>query len=406
MDEIEEIEKTEETEEQEQKQEGSFRKGVLTGIACTLAVGICAGVGWKLGESRQNQNVFSDKSHMEKLLGLENLIDQYYLEDKDEDQLAEGLYKGLIFGLGDVYSKYYTAEEYADITRENSGEYTGIGILMEKCEDGSVLVVQCYEDSPCARAGVREGDRIWQVDGRNTEEMSLGEISASVQEEGKESLVLSIERQDVPERLEITVPVGTVELSTVQGELLENQVGYVKISEFKGVTFRQYEEKIEELQDQGMKKLIIDLRDNPGGLFDSVCDVLGQILPEGLIVYTEDKYGVRNEEYCDGEHPLDLPLAVLINENSASASEIFAGAVKDYGVGTLVGKTTYGKGIVQTIRELNDGSAVKLTISKYYTPSGNNIHQVGIQPDVEVEQGQDDQDLQLEKALELLAEAE
>ena len=174
-----------------------------------------------------------------------------------------------------------------------------------------------------------------------------------------------------------------VELPTVSYEMLEDSIGYLRITEFTMVTPQQFEDAYKDLQEKGMEKLIVDLRDNPGGVLSSVCDVLRQILPEGLIVYTEDKYGEKQEMKCDGDTPIDIPLAVLVNENSASASEIFAGAVKDYEIGTIVGTTTYGKGIVQSIRQLSDGSAVKLTTAKYFTPKGNDIHKVGITPDVE-----------------------
>ena len=184
-----------------------------------------------------------------------------------------------------------------------------------------------------------------------------------------------------------------VEIPSVSSEMLEENIGYIKISKFTGVTYEQYHAAFEKLKEQGAKQLIVDLRNNPGGLMTAVCDVLREILPEGLIVYTEDKYGNRVEETCDGKSPLNMPLVVLVNEGSASASEIFAGAVQDHKVGTIVGTTTYGKGIVQTVRQLSDGSAVKLTVSKYYTPNGNNIHEVGIQPDVEVELSDDVTDL-------------
>ena len=202
-----------------------------------------------------------------------------------------------------------------------------------------------------------------------------------------------------------------VEIPSVSSEMLEENIGYIKISKFTGVTYEQYHAAFEKLKEQGAKQLIVDLRNNPGGLMTAVCDVLREILPEGLIVYTEDKYGNRVEETCDGKSPLNMPLVVLVNEGSASASEIFAGAVQDHKVGTIVGTTTYGKGIVQTVRQLSDGSAVKLTVSKYYTPNGNNIHEVGIQPDVEVELSDDvtdlsqveqSQDNQLQKALEVV----
>ena len=199
-----------------------------------------------------------------------------------------------------------------------------------------------------------------------------------------DAVSLTVHRENVEEALDISVKIADVELPSVYGEMLDEKTGYIEITEFKGVTFEQYKETFENLEKQGMEKLVIDLRDNPGGLLSSVCDVLGWILPEGLIVYTEDKYGNKMEETCDGKHPLDMPLVVLVNEGSASASEIFAGAVQDYGVGKIVGTTTFGKGVVQALYPLSDGSAVKLTVSKYYTPKGKNIHGEGISPDIKV----------------------
>ena len=211
--------------------------------------------------------------------------------------------------------------------------------------------------------------------------------------------------------MEVTVEITDVELPSVFSEMLENQTGYIRISQFTDVTPDQYEKAFSDLKDQGMEQLVVDLRGNPGGLLTSVCAILNSILPEGLIVYTEDKYGNRSEERSEGKTPLDMPFAVLVNENSASASEIFAGAVQDYGIGTIVGTVTYGKGVVQELRPLSDGSAVKLTVSDYYTPKGNSINEVGIKPDVEVkldpellnqEEITHQEDNQLQEALKVL----
>lgn len=196
---------------------------------------------------------------------------------------------------------------------------------------------------------------------------------------------MTIQRENEEKTRDVKVEIRDVEIQTVSHEMLSEDTGYIRISEFSEVTSNQYKKAFADLKDQGMKKLVVDLRDNPGGLLTAVCGVLRQILPEGLIVYTEDKNGKREEEICDGKNELDMPLAVLVNGNSASASEIFAGAVKDYGIGTIVGTTTYGKGVVQTIQPLTDGSAVKITIAKYFTPKGNDINKKGITPDVEAE---------------------
>lgn len=363
--------------------DNNFWKGVAFGTAFTVAVAAGGYAGYKYAQVPADETVLSDSARVQKLEYLEELIDTYYLEDKDEDELAEGLYAGLIYGLGDPYSRYYTAKEYQEENTSSQGSYVGIGVVMQENKEGGVQIVQCYEGGPGEAAGLKEGDVVSAVDGQDITESSVSEVASMIRDSDAENVILTVHRENADEPLTITVPITDVELPSVFHEMLEPKIGYIRITEFKGVTEEQYTTAFKDLKDQGMEKMIVDLRDNPGGLLDSVCDILRQILPEGLIVYTEDKNGNREEETCDGKNALDIPLAVLVNENSASASEIFAGAVKDYGIGTIVGTTTYGKGIVQSIRTLSDGSAVKLTVSKYYTPKGNNIHKTGITPDVE-----------------------
>lgn len=388
-----------------------YKKGIATGVLVTVIV---AG-GAKIAGNFLDTGVLSDDSRVQKLEYLEKMIDQDYLGEKDEDQLAEGMYAGLIYGLGDVYSRYYTAEEYEQETSSTDGSYVGIGISMEANKEGGVKIAECYEGGPGELAGLEEGDVISAIDGEDITEMDTSEVAGLIRDSGKDQVTLTIHREDEEEPIEITVEIRDVELHSVFGEMLDDETGYIRISEFTGVTPDQYLETFQSLEDQGMQKLVIDLRDNPGGLLDSVCSILNHVLPEGLIVYTEDKYGNRTEETSDGKDPLELPLAVLVNENSASASEIFAGAVKDYGIGTIVGTTTYGKGVVQSVRQLADGSAVKLTVSNYFTPKGNNINKVGIQPNVEVKLSTEllnkkeithEEDNQLQEALKVLNDNE
>ena len=358
-----------------------FWKGTVAGalvVAC-VTVGAYAGAGLATKDT-----VLGDRKCRSKLTYLENLIDEYYLGDKDEEKLQEGLYTGLLYGLDDPYSRYYTAEEYEAENSSSQGTYVGIGILMEKNKEGGVKIVECYEGGPGEEAGLKAGDIISAIDGEDITDDEVSDVADLVRNSDKDSVVLTVHRENVDDAMEITVPITDVELPSVFHEMLDSKIGYIRITEFKGVTSEQYQEAFDDLNSQGMEKLIVDLRDNPGGLLDSVCDILRQILPEGLIVYTEDKDGNREEEKCDGKNELQIPLAVLVNESSASASEIFAGAVQDYGIGTIVGTTTYGKGVVQSVRQLSDGSAIKLTIANYYTPKGNNINKIGIKPDIEV----------------------
>ena len=341
-----------------------FMKGAVTGVLCASLVLGGGYVGLQKA-GRAGSNVLSDVVVTQKIKYLEDIIDQNYLEDVDEDSLKEGIYTGLLYGLGDPYSRYYTEEEYEEEMRDTEGSYSGIGVSITQNTEGGILVVDCYEGSPADEAGLKAND-------------------VMIREKEDGTSILTVYHQEADEPEEITVTLSDVELPTVSYEMLEDSIGYLRITEFTMVTPQQFEDAYKDLQAKGMEKLIVDLRDNPGGVLSSVCDVLRQILPEGLIVYTEDKYGEKQEMKCDGDTPIDIPLAVLVNENSASASEIFAGAVKDYEIGTIVGTTTYGKGIVQSIRQLSDGSAVKLTTAKYFTPKGNDIHKVGITPDVEV----------------------
>ena len=347
-----------------------FWKGAVAGALVVTCIGTGAFAGTGLAAKG---TVLGDRKCTSKLVYLEELIDRYYLGDKNEEKLQEGLYAGLLYGLNDPYSRYYTAEEYDSENSSNEGSYVGIGILMEKNKEGGVKIVECYEGGPGEKAGLEEGDIISAIDGEDITE-DVSDVADIVRNSDKDSVVLTVHREGAEDAMEITVPVTDVELPSVFHEMLDSKIGYIRITQFTCVTGEQYQEAFDDLQKQGMEKMIVDLRDNPGGLLDSVCDVLRKILPEGLIVYTEDKDGNREEEKCDGKNELRIPLAVLVNESSASASEIFAGAVQDYGIGTIVGTTTFGKGVVQSIRQLSDGSAIKLTVANYYTPKGNNIN--------------------------------
>lgn len=357
-----------------------YAKGILTGVLITaLAAG-----GLQAAHQKMSSSVLTDSATVEKVGYLEKLIDQEYLGDIDKSDLAEGIYAGLLYGLGDVYSRYYTAEEYAQETASTDGTYVGIGVSIQKNKNGGVQIAECYEGGSGKKAGLISGDVITAIDDTDVTDMELSEVVRLIRQNEGRNIVLTVQRENEESPLSITVEVTNVELPAVFSEMLDEETGYIQITQFTGVAPQQYKEAFADLKEQGMEKLIVDLRDNPGGLLTSVCDILREILPKGRIVYTEDKYGNREEETCDGEKELDMPLAVLVNESSASASEIFAGAVQDYGIGKIVGTTTYGKGVVQELRPLNDGSAVKLTISDYYTPNGNSINKVGIKPDIEV----------------------
>ena len=363
-----------------------FVRGFLMGMVRMLLIGgIGLGIYQYADASERNQGAVTD-AFVEKAKLIEETVKDNYTGEIDDQDMEEYMYKGLMASLGDPYSAYYTSEEYEELNAETTGSYQGIGVVMQQDADtGEVKVLRCYEGGPGAEAGLLPEDVLIQVNGENVAGMELSEVVDLVKssEGGTASLIIS--REGESDYLEINVPLEEVNIPVVEYEMLEDNIGYISIYEFTGQAVSQYEEAFEELQSQGMKRMIIDVRNNPGGLLTSVCDLLEDMLPEGLMVYTEDKDGKRQEYTCDGENELEMPLVVLVNGNSASASEIFAGAIQDYGTGTIVGTTTFGKGVVQSLIPFTDGSAIKTTTAKYYTPSGRCIHGTGIEPDVEVE---------------------
>lgn len=382
-----------------EKRKTGFVKGLVLGIALTAVVTVAAG---RVRIFTQTGTAPTDERTQQKIRLIEDLIDKNYLEDVDETSMTDSMLKGLLQGIGDDYADYYTKDEYKEILSSTQGDYRGIGIIMQQSEEtNEVLVVGVYKDTPADKAGIKAGDMLIQVDDILCKETALERVAAAIKTGEADTVHLILERDS--ESYEVDVTKEDIQVPVVGSEMLEEQIGYIQITQFTGLTPQQFAEHYEDLKKQQMKALIIDLRNNPGGLVDSAVDTLCQILPEGLVVYMQTKDGTKTEYSCDGETPIDIPMVVLVNEYSASASEIFAGAVHDYGVGTLVGTTTYGKGIVQKTFPFTDGSAVKMTIAYYYTPSGTCIHGEGIEPDVKVELPQDAQsDLQLEKALEVL----
>lgn len=391
-----------EHEEQRRKRHPVHWKSFVGGAVCAAVLfAAAAAVLWIAGDGPAS---FRSTA---KVADISRLIDSVYMGDIDEQKLEDSMYAGLVSGLEDPYSRYYTEEEREEEDRSNAGEYEGLGVVLGQMKDtGEVVIVQCYDGGSASEAGVLPGDILYAVDGESVEGKELSEISGAIQQKKAKDIVLTLGRKGedgAEQRMDITVTKGKVQISYVTGEMLGDGIGYLAITQFTGVTSEQFRETYQSLKEQNMERLIIDLRDNPGGLLDAVCDTLRQILPEGMIVYIEDKAGHREEYTCDGETPIDIPLVVLVNENSASASEIFAGAVKDHGIGTLVGTTTFGKGIVQTYYQLSDGSEVKLTTAKYFTPNGNNIHGTGIEPDIEVKAAEGGEtDGQLQKAVEVV----
>lgn len=401
---------------------GLFLGGVIAGLAGALfllavvyiAFYIQGRLDTKSGSARQvsmEAGSAIDANVVKKLQSLEDVIDEYYyLGDVPDAELQDGIYKGMLRALGDPYSEYYSAEEFTALMEHTEGIYYGIGAYITVDADtGLPKISGTISGAPAEKVDLRANDLIYEVDGVSVNGLSVTETVAMIKGPENTDVVLTIARAGERDYLRITVTRAKVENRTVEYKTLEEGMAYIQVTEFDDVSIKQFEEALAEAKASKAKGIILDLRANPGGSLHAVVEMCRMILPKGMIVYTEDKNGKRVEYTCNGSKRLKMPLVVLIDMNSASASEIMAGAIKDHGIGTLVGTTSFGKGIVQQIIPLLDGSAVKVTISAYYTPKGKNIHGIGIEPDVvcefdgEAYYGSPERpDNQLEKAKEVL----
>ncbi|MCR5769427.1 MAG: S41 family peptidase [Lachnospiraceae bacterium] len=343
-------------------------------------------------------------------------IDTYFYDEVDDNVIYDAMLHAALASLGDPYSTYYSPEEFDMLMESASGTYSGIGATVsQNIETGKVTIVKPFIDSPAMKAGVLPGDEIYKVEGMPIEGMDLNEVVSYLK--GPEGTKVNVTFIRDEEEIDITITRAKIVVQFVSSRMLEDNIGYIMVSEFEETTAEQFSQAIDDLMAQGMKGLIVDLRDNPGGLVNAVVDMLSRITPKGsLLVYTEDKYGYKDNEYSMTEDQLSVPLVVLMNGNSASASEIFAGAVQDLGVGKIIGTQSFGKGIVQSVIPImQDISGIKVTSSKYFTPKGVCIHGVGITPDVVVELDEDlkktliemrDHDNQIDAARELVKSME
>ncbi|NCC01544.1 MAG: S41 family peptidase [Clostridia bacterium] len=344
----------------------------------------------------------------DKLDTLDRTISKYYLNPDEVDltKLEEGIYAGYVAGLEENYTTYYTAEDFAVVMESTSGSYSGIGAYVsQNMNTGIITIANPFEGGPAAEAGMQKEDILFSVEGEEVTGVYVSKVVARMKGEPGTSVNLTVYRASEDEYIDFTIERAVVDVPTVEYRMLDNQTGYIQITEFEEVTAGQFKTAVEDLKAQGMEKLIFDLRDNGGGLLTSVCDVLDTVLPKELLVYTIDKDGNKEESWARDDDKVEVPMAVLVNGNTASASEIFTGALKDYGVAEVIGTTTFGKGIVQSIIPFKDGSALKLTTAKYYTPSGVCIHGVGIEPDMVVEYDRESEDdNQLQAAMDYLNE--
>ncbi|MDD3253149.1 MAG: S41 family peptidase [Lachnospiraceae bacterium] len=416
----------------ETKNKNKFWKGVLVGALVTafaglMIVGVAAGIsviGRSVIDSQvQQQGTVAEStgaaaenqkldllSLNKKLSTLQDIINRDFLFDEDMSKVEDGIYKGLMYGLDDPYSVYYTAEEYAQMSEETSGVYCGIGAMIsQNIETGIMTAIRVFPGSPAEEAGMKKGDIFYKVDGQDVSQFDL-DVLVQQHVRGEEGTYVDLTVLRDGEEVSLHVQRRMVENPTVEHQMMEDKTGYVLVTQFDVITGDQFQTAVEDLEKQGMERLVIDLRDNPGGVVDSCVQMAAYLLPEdpfdGMLLSTASKHGQEDKYYCeDGElrhetaegkrlekrypktddHELDMPIAVLLNGQSASASEVFAGALQDYKKAVLVGTTSFGKGIVQNLIPLTDGSAVKLTVAHYYTPAGNDLHKKGLTPDVEVE---------------------
>lgn len=401
----------------EEKRQSGFWKGFFSATAFFVIIGAVFLTGNLLIQEKAKKSnvaenealVTQDEGVLQKLALLETIIREYSLEELDDQQLEDYLYYGLVAGIGDKYAAYYTKEELENMMDSSSGSYGGIGaVFSQDLSSGEITVSQLYEGYPAYRAGLLPQDILYKVDGEEVTGQDLSVVVTKIKGEVGKEVTLSVLRGE--EMLDFTMKCEIIEVQTVEHEMLEGQTGYIRITEFDGITTTQFEDALTDLQKKGMESLIIDLRNNGGGSVEAVTEIADKLLPEGTIVSIDYHYKEKEERTSDSDC-IKLPMAVLINGYSASASEILAGALQDYGVATIVGTTSYGKGIVQNTLSLNDGTAIKLTVAKYYTPNGNDIHEIGITPDVEIDLPEElktqldisyEEDVQLQKAIEVL----
>lgn len=361
-------------------------------------------------EYEQLTSMYQDYS---KIISVENYVKENYLRDIDEEKFVDGQLKGVLQSLEDPYSVYMNEEEFTSLMQQTSGTYGGIGVVVTPGEDNLITVVSPIEGTPGEKAGIKSGDKIIKVDGIEFVAENMDKAVKVMKGKPNTTVTLTIVRKDKQgknEMLDLEIVREEIRLITVKSSIIDDDIGYIKITSFDELTYDDFMTELKKLQTKDIKGLIIDLRNNPGGLLDVTAKIADELLGEGDIVYTQTKDGKR-EYLKSGKSQVDYPLAVLVNGGSASASEILSGAIKDHERGTLIGTTTYGKGVVQRIKDLKDGSGLKLTISEYFTPNGTNIHGIGIEPDIVLELPEDieeigvdnlKEDNQLQKALEVV----
>lgn len=378
------------------------------GMAAAVLILVCAAlVFYALPVTGSPDSPLSAGS-LKKMTTIIRLIDDNFAGDADKKTMADGMYSGIMASLGDKYAAYYTADEMEEIRASQAGKIMGIDVTFTKDASSGYMTIRSVQDGgPAEQAGVKKGDVVTAIDGKDTSKLSTSEIRSLIRDDDKKEAVLTVSRGG--DTTDITVKKDYIENTeiVVGGMVKGTKTGYIAISGFTGLTAKEFSAVYDELNDEGMKGLIIDLRDNRGGLVSACVDTLRLFMPKCTLVYEKDKGSEETERTCDGETPIKIPLAVLVNENTASASEMFAGAIQDEDVGVIVGTQTYGKGIEQKTWTLGDGSAVKMTTTHYYTPDHRDINGKGITPDKKVSYDSDSgEDAQFNAAKKIVEEEE
>ena len=371
-----------------------FLRGVIMGAAgCILVllsaltiaqyagkINVAAGLKWDENGMSKEAVEIKDKAEI-----LSSYINRFYLNDIDYGKMGDIIYKAMVSGLDDKYAAYYTKDEYKDISEKTKGEFCGIGAYISQGKnDNSLKVAGVVKGGPAEKAGIKKGDIIVEVDGENIQGKDSSYAVSKKKGKKGTNVSISVMRKGNKKPITFNIKREVIHDNTVSYKMLDNNIGYISVSAFETVTKKQFKSAVDCLEKKNEKGLIIDLRDNGGGLLDTALDMLDHILPKKLVVYTKDKNGVAEEYYTKDDKEIKIPIVILVNGNSASASEVFCGALRDYGKAKLLGTKTFGKGIVQSSFAFRDGTGLKFTTSKYYTPKGINIHGTGFEPDIKV----------------------
>lgn len=351
---------------------------ITSGLFYTMAI---SNNGMALISKKDYKEYKSIKKEFGKLFELKEYVSKNFYKPVDDQDLFTGMYRGLFEGTGDKYSRYLTESEFKEMSESMGGSYEGVGLTVAPNEEGYIEVVAPMAGGPAEKQGIKSGDRVVKIDGKEYSGEEIDKAVRAMKGQAGTSVVITVFRDG--KEVDFTVPREKIEIVSVTSQVIQDNIGYIRISSFNENTGAKFLEALKEMEDKNVAGLIVDLRDNPGGLVDQAVIVADALTDKGNIAYTEDRNG-KKEYLKSKEGRTNLSYVVLANGGSASASEIVMAPIKDYSEGIIVGEKTYGKGIIQRVQQLKDGSAVELTIAQYFSPKGNVIHKKGITPNLEI----------------------